>query len=110
MRGGREVARGRRTRGGHRNTEGNGKTGVLVENKVRADGGGGGSGEKTKRGQAGCRGGREEAGYEATTANLHNITNYCSNRRRSADSITIVIQLMLGISSIRVPGTAFTYA
>lgn len=48
--------------------------------------------------------------YEATTANLHNITNYCSNRRRSADSITIVIQLMLGISSIRVPGTALTYA
>jgi len=50
------------------------------------------------------------AEYEATTANLHNITNYCSNRRRSADSITIVIQLMLGISSIRVPGTALTYA
>lgn len=73
-------------------------------------------GESREQGWEGVRVNQREegaswmAGYEATTANLHNITNYCSNRRRSADSITIVIQLMLGISSIRVPGTALTYA
>lgn len=51
----------------------------------------------------------EDRSYDG---NLHNITNYCSNRRRFADSITIVIQLMLEISSIRALAlvSSYTYA
>lgn len=54
-------------------------------------------GVRERAGEGWQRKRRGEGG--TTTGNLHNITNYCSNRRSSADSITIVIQLMLEISS-----------